>query len=97
MNIARWFSAYRLLENALAREQQEVARLRVELLEWQNKTLAKLGVTPLFQPPPKPVEPKDEPPIGPRAKQAFLAKQTDNSVLTAEQILGAAAKRNGNQ
>src|SRR5689334_5753306 len=97
MNIARWFSAYRLLEDALAREQAEVARLRVELLEWQNKVLSKVGVTPLFQPPPKPIEPQELPPVGLRAKQLALAKDAPNRVPTAEEILSAASRSNGNQ
>lgn len=98
INIAKWFAAYRLLEDSLAREQLENTRLRAELLEWQNKTLQQAHISPLFTPPPKPIGPVARPPVGPTAKAAYLAEQqtSPNTVPTAEEILAAAAKRNGN-
>lgn len=98
INIARWFSVYRLLEDSLAREQLEVARLRAELLEWQNKTLQQARITPLFTPPPKPIEPVVQPPVGPTAKAAYLRDHASpNAVPTAEDILAQASlAKNGN-
>jgi len=96
----------RFLFNPLARqwfklwksERRANARLRRELLEWQQKVLAQAGIKPLFQPPPKPIQPVPRPPIGQTAKNLHLAKTTaPNDVPTSEDILAAAEKaRNGN-
>lgn len=91
MNIARWFSAYRLLEDSLAREQLEVARLRLELQEWQDKVLLIKGVTPIYQPPSK-IESLPQPPIGISAKRRQIASVPNDEPPTAEQILDAAAR-----
>lgn len=77
----------------LQRERRETARLRRELLEWQNKVLQQARMQPLFTPPPKPVEQPERPPIGATAKKLHLAqKQNINDVPTAEQILEAAER-----
>jgi hypothetical protein len=80
------------------RELRANARLRKELLEWQNKFLLKTNTSPLFTPPAKPVEAQPRPPIGPTEKKAFLAANAPlNPVPTAEEVLAAAAARNGSQ
>jgi len=78
-------------------ERRANARLRRELLEWQQKVLQQAKVTPLFQPPPKPVESVPRPPIGQTAKNQYLAQHAPpTNVPTAEDILLAAEKaRNG--
>lgn len=101
MNIARLFSAYRLLERQAARERvrHRVAemRLRRERDEWANKFLAKVQTPPLFHEPPKAAEPVEPPPIGPSAKRALLAKQNQNSTVKSdEQILEAARVASAN-
>lgn len=79
----------------LQRERRETARLRRELLEWQNKTLQQVKITPLFQPPPKPVEQPERPPIGPTAKRLQIAqRQSVTNEPTAEDILRAAEAAN---
>lgn len=80
------------------RERRDNARLQRELREWQGKLLQKVNVSPLFTPPPKPVELVRQPPIGMTAKKAYLAANPDpNHIPTAEEILAAAAARsNGN-
>jgi hypothetical protein len=65
------------------------------LLEWQNKVLQQAKVSPLFQPPPKPVEVPDRPPIGATDKKNYLARNAGvDNAPTAEQILG---NRNGSK
>jgi hypothetical protein len=88
----------RLLWELLKAERRANARLRRELLEWQNKTLEQARISPLFQPKPPPAQPIEKAPIGPTAKRAYKAAHASpNEVPTAEQILAAAAKaRNGN-
>lgn len=67
-------------------------------MEWQNKTLQQARISPLFTPPPKPIESQPRPPIGLREKKAFLAANAPlNPVPTAEEVLAAAAARNGKQ
>jgi len=89
--VAGWLRLYQ-------RERRENARLRRELVEWQNKFLLKVNTPALFTPPPKPVAPVVQPPIGQTAKNAYLHAQPDpNHVPTSEEILASAAKRNGNQ
>lgn len=81
------------------RTQRANTLLKRELREWQDKFLQKVNTSPLFTPPPKPVEQIDRPPIGATAKKAYLAAHASpNEVPSAEQILAAAEKaRNGNQ
>lgn len=77
---------------------RENCRLRLELREWQGKLLQKVNVTPLFTPPPKPVEPVRRPPIGMTDKRRYLAETPEpNHVPTAEEILASAAERNGHK
>jgi hypothetical protein len=82
MNIARLFSAYRILEHTLLRERVrhrvEVARLKRELLEWQNRVLQQAHVRPIPFPNEtlKPTPPtKPAPPVGVTAKRTYLAEQ----------------------
>lgn len=91
MNIARWFSAYRLLEIALAREQSEVARLNSELQKWQDRWLQAKGAAPIHNPLPQ-AEPIERPVIGISDKRRRLASVPNNDLPTAEDILAAAEK-----
>lgn len=75
------------------RERKENTRLRRELFEWQGKVLQLKGITPLFTPPPKPIESVPAPPVGLAAKRAQLAKE-HNSIPSAEDILAAANRAN---
>lgn len=89
----------RLLYHDLQRERRANIRLRRERDEWRDKFLAKLNVTPLFTPPPKPVEPIERPPVGLVEKREYLARHKVNSsaVPSAEELLAMAerAQRNG--
>jgi hypothetical protein len=79
------------------RERRDNARLRREVVEWQNKLLAKVNVTPLFTPPPKPVEQVERPPVGLTAKKAYVkAHAGPNAVPTTEDILLAAERVHSN-
>ena len=96
-NLARLFSAYRLLEERIKSLEEDKAQLRGERDEWANKFLAKVQTTPLFYSPPKVDEPKPPPPIGPSGKRAYLASLPQPSVKSDEEILEAArAAQNGN-
>lgn len=82
-------------------QRKETSRLRRELVEtkverdaWRDKFLLKVAATPLYTPPPKPVEPYVMPPVGPMAKRAALTAQRGPiNEPTAEEM---AAVRNGN-
>lgn len=98
MNIARLFSYTRLLELSAERERArhttEIASLKRDLLEWQNRVLAQANIKPLPNPfavvPPKPeTKPVSRPPVGQSAKKAYLAEQAGGqNAPTAEQVLG---------
>lgn len=102
MNLARLFSAYRILERQIARERVrhrvEVSRLKRELVEWQNRVLTQAHIKPFPIPGeiPKPTPtPINRPPIGISDKRAQMARNEQsqpNNNPTAEQILGAAAR-----
>jgi len=82
------------------RERRENQRLRAELREWQNRVLAQSHLPPLFTPPPPPPALTKQPIVGLAQKKAAIAEaaRTDpNPIPTAEQILEAAAQRNGNR
>lgn len=81
----------------LQRERKENIRLRLELLEWKNRTLEGARIRPLFQPPPKPIEQSPRPPVGLADKKRQLAERQSDIVPSAEDILLAAenAKSNG--
>lgn len=80
-SVAGWIRLYQ-------RERRENARLRRELLEWQNRVLQLKNVQPLFTPPMK-IEVADRPPVGPTAKKLALARQEKEvNIPTAEQVLG---------
>lgn len=77
------------------RERKENTRLRRELFGWQGKVLQLKGITPLFTPPPKPIESVPVPPVGLAAKRAQLAKE-HNSIPSAEDILAAVNRTTSN-
>jgi hypothetical protein len=97
LNIARLFSAYRILERELSRERVrhriEVVRLKAELQEWQNRAMEKHNVRPLYKPEPKPTIPAARPPVGITAKREYMANQNkiDNEP-SAEAILAVAER-----
>lgn len=81
----------------LQRERRETARLRRELTEWQNTVRQLKGITPLFQPPPKPHPQVDVPPVGLVAKRQVLARREGSNIApSAESILAAAEKVKSN-
>lgn len=85
----------RLLFKLWKQERRANARLRRELLEWQNATLSQARLPKLFQPPPKPVESIRRPPIGLTDKLSYMAEQRgSHGVPTAEDILAAAERVN---
>jgi hypothetical protein len=87
-----WIRLWQSQRKETARLRRELSEMRAERDEWRDKLLQKVNVTPLFTPPPKPVEPHEMPPIGPRAKKLALATQRGpNNNPTAEEI---AASRN---
>jgi hypothetical protein len=103
MNIARLFSAYRILERQLAKEKvrhrvevsrlhREITELKAERLEWVNRVLKTANVQPIPSPhvinvPKPPVTPVDRPPVGITAKREYMARQQNESIPTAEQVL----------
>lgn len=90
VNIARAFTAYRLLERQIASLEGELSRVRAERTNWQNTVLAKFGVAPLGYQPPEPKEQPPPPPIGPTQKRAYMAALPKPSESSAEDILEAA-------
>lgn len=95
MKVPHFFlnSKARLFFTLWKQERRANARLRRELIEWQNKLLEREKIRPLFQPPPKPIEQVERPPIGPTAKRLHLAQhQGVKNEPTAEDILAQAAR-----
>jgi hypothetical protein len=77
-------------------ERRKNQQLRAELKEWQDRCLEQARIRPLFQPPPSPMPPTLQPPVGVTAKRAYLASQRSGNEPSHEEILAAAAKVNGN-
>jgi hypothetical protein len=98
LNVASWFSSYRLLEARIAELQDELRQEKAKSGELLNKVLTLAKVTPMFYEPPKAVEQAPPPPIGPSAKRAQLQMMRQNeTVKSEEEILEAARKAaNGN-
>jgi len=89
-SVTGWIRLYQHERRELLRLRRELAETRAERDSWRDKLLIKVNVTPLFTPPPKPVEPVAAPPVGPMQKKLMLASQRGpTNIPTAEDILRA--------
>ena len=94
-SVTGWIRLYQHERRELLRLRRELAETRAERDSWRDKLLVKVNVTPLFTPPPKPIEPVAMPPVGPMAKRLALAAQRGpNNDPTAEEIFAAASRSN---